>query len=43
MRKRAANAARFYVSRASGLKDLNREELAAALLADENVVNQIVR
>ncbi len=31
MRRKAASAARFYVSKASGLKDLTREELTAAL------------
>lgn len=33
MRRKAANAAR-YVSKASGLKDLSREELAATLQDD---------
>ena len=31
MRRRASNSARFYVSKASGLKDLTREELTEAL------------
>ncbi|OXV10317.1 hypothetical protein Egran_01922 [Elaphomyces granulatus] len=35
MRRKASAAARFYVSKASGLKDLNREELAEALLTDD--------
>ncbi|CAG8983615.1 hypothetical protein HYALB_00004637 [Hymenoscyphus albidus] len=43
MRRNAASAARFYVSKASGLKDLTREELAAALQDDTQLVDQIVR
>jgi hypothetical protein len=35
MRQRANSSARFYVSKASGLKDLSREELTEALLADD--------
>ena len=31
MRQKASNSAQFYVSKASGLKDLNREELTEAL------------
>jgi hypothetical protein len=43
MRRKANTAARFYVSKASGLKDLDREELADALQADESLLPQIVR
>lgn len=43
MRQKAASAARFYVSKASGLKDLTREELTAALEDDTRLVDQIVR
>jgi len=43
MRRKAASAARFYVSKASGLKDLTREELTAVLQDDEQLVDQIVR
>jgi hypothetical protein len=43
MRRKAASAARFYVSKASGLKDLSREELTAALQDDTQLVDQIVR
>ncbi len=43
MWRKAANAARFYVSKASGLKDLTREELTAALQDDTQLVDQIVR
>jgi hypothetical protein len=43
MRRRAASAARFYVSKASGLKDLSREDLATTLLIDESLLPQIVR
>jgi hypothetical protein len=42
MRRRANRSARFYVSKASGLKDLSREELTDALLADESLLPQIV-
>ncbi|KIX09357.1 uncharacterized protein Z518_00436 [Rhinocladiella mackenziei CBS 650.93] len=42
-RRQANGAARFYVSKASGLKDLSREELTEALLADEALLPQIVR
>ena len=31
MRRKAGNSARFYVSKASGLKDFTREELTEAL------------
>jgi hypothetical protein len=43
MRRKANSSARFYVSKASGLKDLSRDELTKALLADEALLPQIVR
>jgi hypothetical protein len=43
MRRQAAVRARFYVSKASGLKDLTREELTEALLGDDTLLPQIVR
>ena len=43
IRRKAASAARFYVSKASGLKDLTRKELTAALQDDTQLVDQIVR
>src|SRR5271168_3662376 len=43
MRQKANSSARFYVSKASGLKDLSRDELTEALLADEALLPQIVR
>jgi hypothetical protein len=43
MRQKAGGSARFYVSKASGLKDLSREELAEALLTDDALLPQIVR
>ena len=43
MRRKANTAARFYVSKASGLRDLDREELADALQTDESLLPQIVR
>jgi hypothetical protein len=43
MRRKAAKAARFYVSKASGLKDMDREELTAALQADSHLIDQVVR
>ena len=43
MRQKANSAAQFYVSKASGLKDLDREELADALMADNSLLPQIVR
>jgi hypothetical protein len=43
MRQRAASAARFYVSKSSGLKDLSREDLSEALEADESLLPYIVR
>lgn len=44
MRRKANASARFYVSKASGLKDMSREELSEALRADEGgLLPQIVR
>src|SRR6195952_3364640 len=43
MRRKANCSARFYVSKASHLKDMNREELAEALLEDEGLLPHIVR
>src|ERR1700722_833303 len=43
MRRKANSSARFYVSKQSGLKDLSRDELGDALLADEGLLPQIVR
>src|SRR5580700_10828825 len=43
MRRKASGSARFYVSKASGLKDLSRDELTEALLTDEALLPQIVR
>ena len=43
MRRKANSSARFYVSKASGLKDMTRDELTDALLADEGLLRQIVR
>jgi hypothetical protein len=43
MRRKAAKAACFYVSKASGLKDIDREELTAALQADSHLIDQVVR
>jgi hypothetical protein len=43
MRRRAGNSARFYVSKASGLKDFTREELTEALLTNDTLLPQIVR
>ena len=43
MRRKAAEAARFYVSKASGFKDMSRDELATALQADERLVDHVVR
>ena len=42
MRRKANGSARFYVSKASGLKDLTRDKLAEALLADEALLPLIV-
>ena len=43
MRRKVNTAARFYVSKASGLKDLDWEERANALEADKSLLPQIVR
>jgi ATP-dependent DNA helicase PIF1 len=43
MRQKASTAAQFYVSKVSGLKDLDREELANALLTDDSLLSQIVQ
>ena len=43
MRRRANSSARFYVSKASGFKDLTRDELTEALLTDDALLPQIVR
>jgi ATP-dependent DNA helicase PIF1 len=43
MQRKANSSARFYVSKASGLKDLSRDELTKALLTDEALLPQIVR
>jgi hypothetical protein len=43
MRQKASHSARFYVSKASGLQDLNREELTEALQTDESLLPQIVQ
>jgi hypothetical protein len=43
MCRKANSSARFYVSKASGLKDLSRDELTEALLADDALLPQIVR
>ncbi|KID81125.1 ATP-dependent DNA helicase PIF1 [Metarhizium guizhouense ARSEF 977] len=43
MRRKANSSARFYVSKASSLKDLSRDELAEALIADEGLLPYIVR
>jgi hypothetical protein len=43
MRRKANSSARFYVSKASGLKDMTREELTNALLADQGLLPYIVR
>jgi hypothetical protein len=43
MCRQVNSSALFYVSKASGLKDLSRDELTEALLADEGLLPQIVR
>jgi ATP-dependent DNA helicase PIF1 len=43
MRRKANSSAHFYVSKASGPKDMTREELADALLADEGLLPYTVR
>lgn len=42
MWRRANSSSTFYVSKASGLKDMSREELTEALLADEGLLPQII-
>jgi ATP-dependent DNA helicase PIF1 len=42
IRRKANSSAWFYVSKASGLKDMTREELADTLLADEGLLLYIV-
>jgi hypothetical protein len=41
--QKAGGSARFYVSKASGLKDLSRDEFIEALLTNEALLPQIVR
>jgi len=43
MRRKASSAARYYVSKNSGMKNMTREELGEALHADEQLLPQIVR
>jgi hypothetical protein len=43
IRHKANSSARFYVSKASGLKDMSYDELRDALLTDEGLLPQIVR
>ena len=43
MCRKANSSARFYISKASGLKDLSRDELTEALLTDDALLPQIVR
>ena len=43
IRRKASSSARFYVSKASGFKDLTREELIEALQTDESLLPQIIR
>ena len=43
MCRKANSSARFYVSKASGLKDLTREELTTVLLTDESLLPQVIR
>jgi hypothetical protein len=43
MRRKASATAQFYVSKTSGLRDLDQEELADALQTDESLLPQIVR
>jgi len=43
MCQKANSSARFYVSKASGLKDLSQDELTEALLTDDALLPQIVR
>jgi hypothetical protein len=39
MYQKASSSARFYVSKASGLKDLTCEELTKALQTDESLLS----
>jgi hypothetical protein len=41
MRTCARDSARYYVSKTSGLRDLDRDELIKALLGDINLVKHI--
>jgi hypothetical protein len=43
MQRKAAKAACFYVLKASGLKDIDQEELTAVLQADSYLIDQVVR
>jgi hypothetical protein len=43
MRRKSAKSARYYVSKASNMASLNREELGDALNSDPNLLPQIVR
>ena len=43
MRRKSAKSARYYVSKASNMASLNREELGDALNSDLNLLPQIVR
>ena len=43
MRSKARKSARYFVSKKSGLKDLDRDELHEALLTDQALLPQIVR
>jgi hypothetical protein len=43
MRHKANGSACFYVSKASSLKDMSRDELRDALLVDKGLLLQIVR
>src|ERR1700733_14674034 len=43
MRRKANSSARFYVSKASGLKDMTRGELSGAPLADGGLLPFILR
>jgi hypothetical protein len=43
IQRKASSLACFYVSKASGLKDLSQDELIKALLTDNALLPQIVR
>jgi hypothetical protein len=43
MRTRARDSAYYYVSKTSGLRDLDRDELTKALLGNTNLVKYIAR